>query len=99
MIRDVRNFGKERDKRRLQETIIELSNSLRKSGMTSVIYLPDVNMFTMTGTVLEELICAGLILSQLCERTGKEIDQILDEDFYNFILPECKRVLKEGKVV
>lgn len=91
------NFGKERDKRRLQECIIELSDSLAKSEMVSVIYLPDVHMFTMTGTVLEQLICAGLILTQISMRTGKEFNQLLDEDFYNIILPECKRFLKESK--
>ena len=90
------NLGKERDKRRLQETIIELSNNLSKNGMASVIYLPDVNMFTMSGTVLEQLICAGLILSQICMKTGKEFNQVLNEDFYNIILPECKRILEEG---
>ena len=90
------NFGRGNIKRRLQETIIELSDSLRKNEMTSVIYLPDVNMFTMTGTVLEQLICAGLILSQISMRTGKEFNQLLDEDFYNIILPECKRILEEG---
>ena len=90
------NLGKERDKRRLQETIIELSNNLSKNGMASVIYLPDVNMFTMSGTVLEQLICAGLILSQISMRTGKEFNQLLDEDFYKIILPECKRILEEG---
>ena len=90
------NLGKERDKRRLQETIIELSNNLSKNGMASVIYLPDVNMFTMSGTVLEQLICAGLILSQISMRTGKEFNQVLNEDFYKIILPECKRILEEG---
>ena len=90
------NFGRGNIKRRLQETIIELSDSLRKNEMTSVIYLPDVNMFTMTGTVLEQLICGGLILSQISMRTGKEFNQLLDEDFYNIILPECKRILEEG---
>ena len=90
------NFGIERAKRRLQETIIELTNNLSKTGMTSVIFLPDANIFAMTGTVNEQLICAGLILSQLCMRTGKEFNQLLDEDFYNIILPECKRILEEG---
>lgn len=90
------NLGKGNHKRRLQETIIELSNNLSKNGMVSVIYLPDVNMFTMSGPVLEQLICAGLILSQICMKTGKEFNQVLNEDFYNIILPECKRILEEG---
>lgn len=93
----MRNFEKERDKRRLQESIIELGKTLKKSGMSSVIYLPDVNMFTMTGDVMEQLVCVGLILNQLCRKTGKEIDQLLDKGFYNIILPECKRILEEGK--
>ena len=87
---------KENIKRALQEAIIELSDSLRKNGMASVIYLPDVNMFTMSGTVVEQLICAGLILSQISMRTGKDFNQVLNEDFYNIILPECKRILEEG---
>lgn len=93
----MRNFEKERDKRSLQESIIELCNTLKKSGMSSIIYLPDVDIFAITGSVGEQLICAGLILSQLCKKTGKEIDQLLDKDFYNIILPECKRILEEGK--
>ena len=96
MRRDVRNFKKGNIKRALQETVIELSDSLSKNGMASVIYLPDVNMFTMSGTVFEQLICAGLILSQICMRTGKEFNQLLNEDFYNILLPECKRILEEG---
>lgn len=93
----MRNFEKERDKRRLQERTIELSKTLRKSGMSSVIYLPDVGIFTMTGAVAEILICVGLILNHLCRKTGKEIDQLLDKDFYNIVLPECKRILEESK--
>lgn len=96
MRREVRNLEKGNIKRALQEAVIELSDSLRKNEMASVIYLPDVNMFTMTGTVLEQLICAGLILSQICMRTGKDFKEILNEDFYNLILPECKRILEEG---
>ena len=92
----MRNYGKERDKRRLQESIIELSDKLAESGMASVIYLPDVNMFTMTGTVVEQLVCAGMIISQLSMRTGKELNQVLNEDFYNIILPACKQMLEEG---
>lgn len=97
MRRDVRNLEKGKIKEAIQEAVIELNDSLSRNGMTSVIYLPDVNMFTMSGTVLEQLICAGLILSQICMRTGKEFNQLLDEDFYNIILPECKRILEEGK--
>lgn len=92
----MKNFGKERDKRRLQESIIELSNSLSKSGMASVIFLPDVNMFTMSGKVFDQLICAGMIISQICMRTGKDFKEILNEEFFNYILPECKRTLEEG---
>ena len=93
----MKNFREERDKRRLQTSIIELSESLSKSRMSSVIFLPDVNMFTMTGNVMDQLICAGLIISQICMRTGKEAKEILNEDFFNDILLECKRTLKEGK--
>ena len=93
----MRNFEKERDKRILQESIIELGKTLKKSGMSSMIYLPDVNLFTITGTVGEQIICVGLILSQLCRKTGKEIDQLLDKDFYNIILPGCKRILEKSK--
>lgn len=95
----MRNFEKEIDKRRLEKSTIELSKTLRKSGMSSIIYLPDVGVFTMTGAVSENLICVGLILSYLCRKTGKEIDQLLDKDFYNIILPECKRILVEGKEI
>lgn len=91
------NFEKERDKRRLQERAIELGKTLRKSRMSSVIYLPDVGIFTMTGSAMEQLVCVGLILSHLCRKTGKEIDQLLDKEFYNIILPECKRILEESK--
>ena len=93
----MRNFGKEINKRILQERIIELSNTLIKSGMASVIYLPDVNMFTISGSMVEQLICVGLIVNRICRKTGKEANQVLDEDFYNIILPECKRMLEEGE--
>ena len=95
----MRNFGKERDKRALQESIIELSNSLAKSGMASVIFLPDVNMFTMSGKVIDQLICAGMIISQISMRTGKEYKEILDKDFFNIVLPACKEILKKGKML
>ena len=92
----MKNFGKERDKRRLQASIIELSESLSRSGMTSVIFLPDVNMFTMSGKVIDQLLCAGMIISQISMKTGEEFKEILNEDFFNEILPECKRILEEG---
>lgn len=95
----MRNLGKGNIKRALQEAIIELSDSLRKNEMTSVIYLPDANMFTMTGTVLEQLICVGMIISQISRKTGKDFKEILNEDFYDCILPECKRILEEGKEI
>lgn len=85
--------------KKLQEVVIELSKNLSENGKESVIFLPQANIFSMTGTVGGQLICIGLMLSQLCEKTGREVGQLLDEDFYKGILPACKELLKEGKVI
>ena len=45
----MRNFEKERDKRRLEERTIELSKTLRKSGMSSIIYLPECKRILVEG--------------------------------------------------
>lgn len=70
---------------------------LKESGTSSVIYLPFINHFSVTGEVSGQFICIGLLLAQICNVTGKNVKEVLDKDFYEKLFPLCMKFFKEYK--
>ena len=89
----------ETNKKELRKALNELYEILKESGAPSVIYLPFINHFSVTGKVGGHIICIGLLLAQISDATGKPVKDILDKDFYKHILPECMKIIKEGEEV
>ena len=82
--------------KKLKKVLNELYEILKESGAPSVIYLPFINHFSVTGKVGGHIICIGLLLAQISDATGKPVKDILDKDFYEHILPECMKIIKES---
>lgn len=82
--------------KKLKKVLNELYEILKESGAPSVIYLPFINHFSVTGKVGGHIICIGLLLAQISDATGKPVKDILDKDFYKHILPECMKIIKES---
>ena len=87
---------KEISEKKLKKVLNELYEILKESGAPSVIYLPFINHFSVTGKVGAQIICIGLLLAQISDVTGKPVKDILDKEFYKDILPECMKIIKEG---
>lgn len=83
------------NEKELSKLLDELYEILKEGSITSVIYLPSVNHFSVTGKVGQQIVCVGLLLGQICNVTGKNVKEILDKDFYKYLLPACMEILKE----
>ena len=79
----------------LRKVLDELYETLKDGGIPSVIYLPSVKHFSVTGKVGEQIVCVGLLLAQICNVTGRNVKEILDQDFYEYLLPMYMEILKE----
>ena len=85
----------ETNKKELRKVLDELYEILKDGNIPSVIYLPFVNHFSVTGKVGEQIVCVGLLLGQICNVTGRNVKEILDQDFYEYLLPMYMEILKE----
>lgn len=81
----------------LRKVLYELYETLKEGNIPSVIYLPSVNHFSVTGKVDQQIVCVGLLVGQICNGTGRNVKEILDKDFYKHLLPACMEFLKEDK--
>lgn len=79
----------------LRKVLYELYENLKDGNIPSVIYLPSVNHFSVTGKVDQQIVCVGLLVGQICNATGRNVKEILDKDFYKHLLPACMEILKE----
>ena len=85
------------NEKQLKEVLGELHEKLKEGNITSVIYLPSVTHFSVTGKVGEQIVCVALLLARICDVTGKNVKEILDKDFYENLLPLCMKIFKEDK--
>ena len=87
----------ETTEKELRKVLNELYELLKEGNITSIIYLPSVKHFSITGKVGEQIVFIGLMLAKICDVTGKNIKEILDKDFYDYMFPECVKFIKEDK--
>lgn len=81
----------------LKKVLNELYGILKDGSIPSVIYLPSVNHFSVTGKVGQQINCIGLMLAQICNVTGRNVKEVLDEDFYNYLFPAYMKFIKENE--